>query len=84
MFPVAYWFKNELHDFLRRFLLDSRIIREGFFKRESVEQLIIDHRQNREDNHVRLWMLLNLEVWHQIYLEGKDLGALEENILQAL
>jgi asparagine synthase (glutamine-hydrolysing) len=72
MFPVAYWFRNELYPFIHHFLLDSHFVKEGFFRQESVLRLIEDHRNNRFDNHVRLWMLLNLELWHQIYIQQDD------------
>jgi asparagine synthase (glutamine-hydrolysing) len=68
MLPVAYWFRHELHDFVRAFLLDSHLLQTGFFRRESVLGLLEEHRRGRVDHHVRLWMLLNLELWHQIYI----------------
>jgi asparagine synthase (glutamine-hydrolysing) len=80
MFPVAYWFQNELYEFTKHFLLSSSFVQEGLFKRESVDRLIEDHRSNRIDNHVRLWMLLNLELWYQMYVEQNDRESLEEEI----
>jgi asparagine synthase (glutamine-hydrolysing) len=80
MFPLAYWFRNELSPFLGRFLLNSSFVREGLFREEAVERLIEDHRRSRTDHHVRLWMLLNLEIWHQIYIEQHSLAAVAERI----
>ena len=37
--------------------------------------LIEEHRANRVDNHVRLWMLLNLELWHKLYIEQEDVSS---------
>jgi asparagine synthase (glutamine-hydrolysing) len=73
MLPVAYWFKNELYPFVKDFLMDSYFIKDGLFKKETVSRLIEEHRNNRIDNHVRLWMLLNLEIWHQLYIEQNDI-----------
>ncbi|MBE9573024.1 MAG: asparagine synthase (glutamine-hydrolyzing), partial [Proteobacteria bacterium] len=67
MFPVAYWFRNELYAFIKSFLMESKLLKEGFFRKERVLELIEDHRNNRIDNHVRIWMLLNLEIWYRIY-----------------
>jgi hypothetical protein len=58
-------------------------VKEGWFKKESIENLLLEHRTNRQDHHVRLWMLLNLEIWHQLYIEGVERQALTEK-LQAL
>src|SRR5688572_23406405 len=84
MFPVAYWFRNELYPFIKRFLLDSHFVKAGLFQKEGVLRLIEDHRNNRIDNHVRLWMLLNLELWHQIYIDQNDLVSVKERMLTYL
>ena len=80
MFPVAYWFRQELFGFLHTFFKRSRLVQEGFFRRERIYQLLEDHRQKRIDNHVRLWMLLNLEIWHRIYLDEQPLEEVEAQI----
>lgn len=80
MFPIAYWFRNELYDFIKDLLLNSHFVKEGYFDKNYVSSLIEDHRNSRVDNHVRLWMLINLEVWHQLYIEGLTVASLEEKI----
>jgi len=80
MFPVAYWFRQQLYPFLHRFLLDSYFVRSGLFKEESVLRLLEEHRQQRTDHHVRLWMLLNLELWHQLYIEQRDVETVTSHL----
>jgi len=80
MFPVAYWFRSKLYPFIKQVLLDSHFVKEGIFRKESVLRLIEDHRSNRIDNHVRLWMLLNLELWYQLFIEQHDLGIVSERL----
>jgi asparagine synthase (glutamine-hydrolysing) len=80
MFPVAYWFRNELYTFIKRFLLDSYFVKEGLFRQEYVMRLVELHRDSRVDNHVRLWMLLNLELWHQIYIQQDDLETVNHRL----
>jgi asparagine synthase (glutamine-hydrolysing) len=80
MFPVAYWFRNELFDFLHNFLLASHFVKEGFIKRESVLKLLTEHKNNKIDHNVRIWMLLNLELWHQIYVENRMPEAIEDKM----
>jgi asparagine synthase (glutamine-hydrolysing) len=72
MFPIAYWLRNELYDFSKNLLAKSFLIEYGLVKKERIEKLLEDHRSNKIDNHVRIWMLLNLEIWHKIFIE-KDL-----------
>jgi asparagine synthase (glutamine-hydrolysing) len=80
MFPIAYWFKSDLYNFVKRILLNSTFVKEGLFRKESVRKLIEDHRQNKVDNHVRLWMLLNLQIWHWLYIEQYDIPQVEEEM----
>jgi asparagine synthase (glutamine-hydrolysing) len=84
MFPVAYWFRNELYPFIESYLMDSYFVREGIFRKERVAQLLEEHRQSRVDHHVRLWMLLNLELWRQIYIEECDLDTVREQLISYL
>lgn len=72
MFPLAYWFKGPLYGPFRSTFERSRLIQEGWFRKDAVFRLLDEHRENRADHHVRLWMLLNLELWFQIFIEGKD------------
>lgn len=83
MFPVAYWFRHELYPLLEAELRDSFFVREGLFRQEYVTQLLTEHRQQRVDHHVRLWMLLNLAIWHRLVIEGESVTAVTHH-LQAL
>ncbi len=80
MFPVAYWFRNELYPFIEQQLTQSFFVREGIFQKSEVVRLLEEHRANKVDNHVRLWMLLNMEIWHQLYIERSSLETVEENM----
>ncbi|MCC7146389.1 MAG: asparagine synthase (glutamine-hydrolyzing) [Phycisphaeraceae bacterium] len=80
MFPVAYWFRHELGDFLEQSLQHSSLVRQGLWRGERIKQLIAEHRGSRVDHHVRLWMLLNVELWHRMYIDGEDRQALQEEI----
>ncbi len=84
MFPVAYWFRNELSSFVKAILLESKLVTEGLFRKERILELIEEHSNNRIDNHVRIWMLLNLEFWYQIYIGEKTIESLEQEINEDL
>jgi len=80
MLPIAYWFRTDLFPLLSQTLKNSHFVREGWFREESIQALLDQHRSNRHDHHVRLWMLLNLELWHQIYFENREPEALAERL----
>jgi asparagine synthase (glutamine-hydrolysing) len=79
MFPIAYWFRGKLFPFLEEALNNSFFVRENIFRREAVQQMLAEHRSQKVDHHVRLWMLLNLALWHQIFIEKKDHQRMEEH-----
>jgi asparagine synthase (glutamine-hydrolysing) len=80
-FPIAYWFREELYPVLNRFLLDSSFIHQGLFQRENIQRLVQDHKNNRVDHHVRLWMLLNLDIWYRIYIENQPTDAIKQDLI---
>jgi hypothetical protein len=36
----------------------------------------------RVDHSYRLWLLLGLEIWHEIYIEGRSVDSVQADILQ--
>jgi asparagine synthase (glutamine-hydrolysing) len=84
MFPVAYWFRQPLYGFLQTFFQEARLIREGVINRKQVFKLLEEHRRNKLDHHVRLWMLLNLEIWYRLYLEQQSIEEIEGSIREQM
>jgi asparagine synthase (glutamine-hydrolysing) len=80
MFPIAYWFRTDLFPLVSHILGNSFFVREGWFEKESIQRLMDEHRTSRYDHHVRLWMLVNLEIWHQLYVENVQKEALAERL----
>jgi asparagine synthase (glutamine-hydrolysing) len=80
MLPIAYWFRTDLFPLVSQMLEHSHFVRDGWFKKENIQRLLEEHRSNRYDHHVRLWMLLTLELWHQLYIEGRKPEALVEKL----
>jgi asparagine synthase (glutamine-hydrolysing) len=62
--PLDHWFRNELRPLMRETLLEGESTRR-WFRREAVEQLIVDHEERRFDHSARLWALVMLELWLQ-------------------
>jgi asparagine synthase (glutamine-hydrolysing) len=84
MFPVAYWFQHELNPFLNRFWRRARVVEAGLIRRPAVQRLIEEHRTGQFDHHVRLWMLLNFELWYRIYIEQEPLGVVADALDECL
>jgi len=69
--PIAEWFRGELAPYLREVLLDPTAVDRGYFRRESVQELIDQHTGRRADHGYRLWALLMLELWHREFIDPK-------------
>jgi asparagine synthase (glutamine-hydrolysing) len=83
-FPLASWFGNELHPFLERFLTDSGFVHEGLFRQDCVSRLLEEHRNRRVDHHVRLWMLLNLQIWYTLVIQRQSPAEVVERMRRYL
>jgi asparagine synthase (glutamine-hydrolysing) len=75
-FPIARWMRTELADPLRNLVERSRFVELGLFERAEMRVLLEEHLSGRVDHNFRLWILLNLEVWHRLCIEGQSVEQL--------
>jgi asparagine synthase (glutamine-hydrolysing) len=68
--PIRQWLESDLAEVLRDLLAPDRIRRRGYFDPAAVAGLIARNQAGLEDNTYRLWALLTLELWHQIFIDG--------------
>ncbi len=69
--PTDPWFGGKLKAFTFEVLLDPRSRRRGYFNMDVVERLWREHTEGRHVWDGQLWLLLNFELWHRIYLDGE-------------
>ena len=67
--PIAAWFRGELYDKTRDILLDQKSLARGYFKPEYIEATLTQHKNGNQDLSRRIFSLLNLELWHQKYID---------------
>jgi len=70
--PTDPWFRGDLKTFTFEVLLDERTRRRGYFDMSVVERLWREHLEGRHVWSTHLWLLLNLEIWHRIYLDREE------------
>jgi asparagine synthase (glutamine-hydrolysing) len=68
--PMVHWWRRKLPPVLRALLHDSRAVEWGWLERAPVESALAAHAEGREQHHVRLWLVLWLELWARILIEG--------------
>lgn len=68
--PWSTWLAGPQLAAIESLLLEPRSLARGLFVRDTVEQLLREHRSRHRDNSQRIWRLLNLELWQRVCLEG--------------
>jgi asparagine synthase (glutamine-hydrolysing) len=67
--PTDLWFRDDLKLFAYEVLLDGSTRRRGYFNPRFVERLWREHTEGRHVWNSHLWLLLNFELWHRIYMD---------------
>jgi len=83
-FPMARWFQNELADFARTMILDGGLVGSGLFNRDTVADILDTHRAGTRDLGLQIWYLINLEIWHRLFILGEDREHLRADIAEQL
>jgi asparagine synthase (glutamine-hydrolysing) len=68
--PLDLWFRSGLREMSHDLLLGRDAFVAGRFERREIEALLDDHARGRRDEEIRIWTLLCLEVWHQVFFRG--------------
>ncbi len=66
--PLSEWFKNKngLGAFLS-LLLESK---RDFLNYEEINKIVVEHQADKSDHSEILWVLVNLEIWFRIFIDG--------------
>ena len=67
--PIDYWLANDLHDLVDDLLDAGRVKRRGFFRPETVNGWIREHRTGRRDWSMQIWQLLTFELWMRTFID---------------
>src|SRR5437867_6800670 len=73
--PVGRWFRGPFWPVVQEFVLGPRALQRGLFEPAFLRRLAEDHRAGTVAHAHRLWLLVNLEIWHRIFLDGDDTAA---------
>lgn len=68
--PIQTWIKElEFNNYAKEILFDDRTARRCFYNMKTVTKIFEDHVQKKMDNSMRLWYLINFELWNRIYFD---------------
>lgn len=69
--PMNFWLSNELSNFTRHYLLNSKIHELELFNKDFIKFLLDSPLSNRYDFVQNTWNLLNLFMWYDYWFCGK-------------
>jgi asparagine synthase (glutamine-hydrolysing) len=67
--PVGKWFRGDWSQYFKETALSDKAIKRGYFRKEALLNLFNEHVEGRRDHGNRMWALLMLELWHNIYID---------------
>ena len=71
--PVGRWLRGRLPADRRRVRARAaRALARGLFEPAALRRLADEHRAGAASHGDRLWLLVNLEIWQRIFLDGED------------
>ena len=78
--PIGRWFREGYRGIVDEFVLGERARSRGLFDPGYVGLVVNEHATGYRDHSERLWALVNVEVWHRIFIDGEtpsdiDAGA---------
>ncbi len=68
--PIDHWFRSELKELAYDVLLSRRARERRLFRPDYVRCLLDEHCTLTRDHHTRLWALLMLELWFQMWIDS--------------
>jgi asparagine synthase (glutamine-hydrolysing) len=70
--PVGSWFAGGYRRVIDEFVLSPRAMGRGLFDRAAVASMVDLHQRGQQKHDQRLWGLVNLELWHRIFIDGES------------
>lgn len=67
--PVGPWLRNRFRPLLDDFILGERTLARGLFNPEVLRELVANHDAGKGNHAERLWSLINLEIWHRVFID---------------
>jgi asparagine synthase (glutamine-hydrolysing) len=67
--PLRSWLQKDLREMVEDLLSESNIKQRGYFDYAEVRRLIDDNLAGREDNGLKIFQLLTLELWHRQFID---------------
>jgi asparagine synthase (glutamine-hydrolysing) len=78
--PVGRWLRGPFRLLVNDLVLGPRALERGLFDPGALRRLADAHRTGAAEHGDRLWLLINLEIWQRMFLDGEEAGSLLEDL----
>jgi asparagine synthase (glutamine-hydrolysing) len=68
--PLGDWLRGRFAPLVDEFVLGPRALSRGYFELSALRQLAAEHASRRASHTDALWLLINLEIWQRIFVDG--------------
>jgi asparagine synthase (glutamine-hydrolysing) len=69
--PMSQWLKGDFGRYVHGQVMESGLLRRGFFDRAYVQSLFDGHFSDRRDNSLYIWTLFNLTAWYDYWIDRR-------------
>ena len=78
--PVGRWLRGPFRPLVDDLVLGPRALARGLFEPAALRRLVHAHRTGAGEHGDRLWLLINLEIWQRMFLDGEDPGGIMDGL----
>ena len=75
--PVDRWLRSSFYPLVEELVLSPRALARGLFRPSALQSLAREHRTGAKNHGMRLWLLINLELWHRVFLDREAPEAMQ-------
>jgi asparagine synthase (glutamine-hydrolysing) len=72
--PKGQWFQKELRGAAEEILLDRKTLSRGYFRQDTLEQILRHQARGVRDYSTWIWCLMVLEIWHRLFFDDGPVG----------
>src|SRR5450432_1294214 len=69
--PWSRWLQGDQLNEVEQMLTSDRSLARGLFQPESLHRIFAEHRKKQRDHTDRIWRLMNLELWHRVFVDAE-------------
>ena len=77
--PIGEWLRQQFWPVVSEFVLSERALDRRIFHPDALADLANEHRL-RGGHGDRLWLLVNLEIWQRVFLDGDDISTVTQSM----